>query len=108
MSVEIYGYMVHQLLQLANGKMICALEGGYNKEQTARAVSLCIQVMQSTVTCPTPEESVLKHKQIIDNVIAIRLPFGNACVTSKWCNFQLALDNKPQQCELTCKQYEIC
>lgn len=73
LSTDIYGYILHKLLPFANGKMICALEGGYNKEQTALAASSCIKTLL-TGECPKPEDSKLQHKSVVDKAIELHAP----------------------------------
>lgn len=36
--------MLKQLMQLANGRVACALEGGYNIRATAECAAACVQV----------------------------------------------------------------
>jgi histone deacetylase 6 len=40
-----YAHMTRKLLELAQGKMVVALEGGYNEEMTAMCAEAVIRVM---------------------------------------------------------------
>ena len=44
-SPEAYGYFTHWLSALANGKIILALEGGYNVNSISHAMSMCTKAL---------------------------------------------------------------
>eukprot|EP00917_Polyrhabdina_sp_WS-2016_P004662 GHVP01010734.1.p1 GENE.GHVP01010734.1~~GHVP01010734.1.p1 ORF type:complete len:647 (+),score=128.60 GHVP01010734.1:263-1942(+) len=45
LSPETYGVMTHHLMSLANGRIVLTLEGGYNKDEVAKAVCECTSVL---------------------------------------------------------------
>ncbi|KAI9496723.1 hypothetical protein BDB00DRAFT_936859 [Zychaea mexicana] len=67
-----YGQMTHMLKSLANGRVVLALEGGYNLESIAKSAYACMSVLVGespeipTLLTPSPEcvETVQKVKQV--------------------------------------------
>jgi acetoin utilization deacetylase AcuC-like enzyme len=53
-----YAHMTHQLMQLANGKVMLILEGGYNLRSVASSAEACIRVMLGESPPPLPEKGV--------------------------------------------------
>ena len=44
-SPEMYGYMTHQLSGLAEGRVVVALEGGYNLSSISEAACMCTRAL---------------------------------------------------------------
>lgn len=53
-STEGFEQMMAQVMTLANGRVVCALEGGYNLETTSDACVGCIKVMLGVPPRPVP------------------------------------------------------
>ncbi|KAF0975937.1 hypothetical protein FDP41_005264 [Naegleria fowleri] len=66
-SPQVYGHLTALLMELAKGKVVCALEGGYNIEETASCVKECISVLlgkEPSVLSYLLEPPYLKEEQI--------------------------------------------
>lgn len=64
MSPECYAHMTERLLRYAGGKVVLALEGGYNLRLTAECAQQCMRVLLGD-TAPAlpsdgPEQPLLK------------------------------------------------
>ena len=44
LTPELYGHLTQRLARLAEGKLVLALEGGYNLRQTAECAAECAKV----------------------------------------------------------------
>ena len=44
LSPELYGHLTERMARLAKGKLVLALEGGYNLRMTAECARQCMQV----------------------------------------------------------------
>jgi len=47
LSPELYGHLTDRMARLAKGKLVLALEGGYNLQKTAECAQDCMQVSMS-------------------------------------------------------------
>ncbi len=47
LSPELYGHLTDRMARLAKGKLVLALEGGYNLQKTAECARDCMQVSTS-------------------------------------------------------------
>lgn len=47
LSPELYGHLTDRMARLAKGKLVLALEGGYNLQKTAQCAQECMQVSKS-------------------------------------------------------------
>jgi acetoin utilization deacetylase AcuC-like enzyme len=63
-----YGYMTHQLSGLAEGRLVLALEGGYNLSSISEAATMCARALLGD---PLPRHAnhlhhffVIKEKEI--------------------------------------------
>eukprot|EP00818_Percolomonas_sp_WS_P007139 CAMPEP_0117442088 /NCGR_PEP_ID=MMETSP0759-20121206/3970_1 /TAXON_ID=63605 /ORGANISM="Percolomonas cosmopolitus, Strain WS" /LENGTH=663 /DNA_ID=CAMNT_0005233963 /DNA_START=75 /DNA_END=2066 /DNA_ORIENTATION=+ len=56
-SPSTYGLMCSMLQSFAGGRMVMALEGGYNLRQTAFCVAECLQVLLGRAPCQPPASS---------------------------------------------------
>jgi histone deacetylase 6 len=65
-----YAHLTHALTSLANGKVLLALEGGYNLESISASALECVKVLAG---CPPPmlefESPKLETYQVVENVI---------------------------------------
>lgn len=73
---EMYGQFIYLLKPLANGKIIVALEGGYNVNTTGYGMLMCIKALRGE-SVPTPpdvfDKPINKHAaQTIREVVAIQ------------------------------------
>ncbi|XP_065340018.1 histone deacetylase 4 isoform X7 [Cloeon dipterum] len=78
-SAACFGYMTHQLLQLAGGKVILALEGGYDLPSICDAAQECVKALIGEETSPMSEEELCRppNKNAIETLqktIAIQNP----------------------------------
>jgi histone deacetylase 6 len=64
-----FAQMLHVLKTFANGRIVCALEGGYNQEETAKCVVACLRVLlgESPKTSDSRPLNELIHV-VIDDV----------------------------------------
>ncbi|KAG2386497.1 hypothetical protein C9374_002241 [Naegleria lovaniensis] len=76
-SPQLFGHLTALLMELAKGKVVCALEGGYKIEETASCVKECISVLvgqepSSLVYLVEPpylkEEQIQKHTDMLQRV----------------------------------------
>ena len=76
-SPEMYGLMVKYLQNLANGKVIIALEGGYNTNSISLSFALCAKaLLGDPLPSPTFEKSVKSSAiQSIRDVIEVHQKF---------------------------------
>ncbi|CAD6187283.1 unnamed protein product [Caenorhabditis auriculariae] len=77
-SPELFGYMTRSLMNFANGKVVLALEGGYDLASISRAAELCVQALcgedlNITKLAPSALENppCLSAQETIQKVIAI-------------------------------------
>ncbi|KAL0480076.1 histone deacetylase [Acrasis kona] len=61
LSPQVYGHLTNMLRCLAGGKLILALEGGYNLRQTAKCVLECLNVL--TGKSPSTLPNVINEKK---------------------------------------------
>ncbi|XP_059470231.1 histone deacetylase 4 [Neocloeon triangulifer] len=78
-SAACFGYMTHQLMQLAGGKVILALEGGYDLPSICDAAQECVKALTGEETSPMREEELCRspNQNAIDTLqktIAIQNP----------------------------------
>jgi histone deacetylase 6 len=55
MSPQVFGHLTHLLKTLAGGKIVLALEGGYNLKQIPKCVLECLQVLKGAAPSPLPK-----------------------------------------------------
>lgn len=67
-SPEGFAYMTHQLMSLANGRVVLCLEGGYNLDATAHSMSACVQALQGTP--PSPWLDNKPPKKLVQDAVA--------------------------------------
>ena len=74
-SPDLYGLMTQHLASLARGRLVMALEGGYNVDTLAQAGTSCAKALLGHVVTPTrvnrnPESPVNKEAvETVRNVI---------------------------------------
>ncbi|KAI8874801.1 histone deacetylase superfamily [Backusella circina FSU 941] len=77
-----YGQMTHQLKTLANGKLVVALEGGYDLNSTTNSALACMQVLlgeapQSIDRDLLPQEACIKT---VKRVKQIQSAYWRSCI----------------------------
>jgi len=75
----IYAYMTSRLLTLAKGRVILALEGGYNVSAIGEALACCLRVMlgETTGEFSTSEEPCKKALQTVASVMSVQSEYWN-------------------------------
>jgi len=63
-----FEHMLSMLLPLANGKVVCALEGGYSLQPIAECAYSCVKILLNNQ--PTPLISIIPSKRGFDDVKA--------------------------------------
>ena len=108
-SPELFGQLTHLLSQYANGKIVCALEGGYNLEQISRCVAECVNVLvgnkpnplpttlsykgsRKEITQPNEQSPKRCHKESIDKLITKQMPY--------WKSLKSVLDSDAETDDL--------
>lgn len=77
---EMYGHFVHHLQRLAQGRVIVALEGGYNLNSIALSMTMCTKALLGD---PLPPVSILKKPKIsavdsVRNVMRTHAPYWDS------------------------------
>lgn len=75
LSPELYGHLTDRMARLAKGKLVLALEGGYNLQKTAECARDCMQVSMS-------ESCLFKLIVQLTSVLAICLLRWSGCDVS--------------------------
>ena len=55
-----FGHMTRELMSLAGGKIVLALEGGYEMSAICEAVEMCMKALQGLDIPPIKEEELVK------------------------------------------------
>jgi histone deacetylase 6 len=55
LSPQVFGHLTHMLKSLAGGKLVLALEGGYNLQQIPKCVIECLKVLKGSAPSPLPQ-----------------------------------------------------
>jgi histone deacetylase 6 len=76
LSPQVFGHLTHMLKSLAGGKIVLALEGGYNLKQIPRCVIECLKVLKGDAPSPLPEakkywKSNERHHEMIHQAIQV-------------------------------------
>jgi histone deacetylase 6 len=72
-----YGAMTARLRELAGGRLVLALEGGYDLDAIARSAEACLRVLLGEPG-PTLAGSSSRAKRIVDEVVRAQKPFWPA------------------------------
>jgi acetoin utilization deacetylase AcuC-like enzyme len=67
-SPEMYGHMTHQLSGLAEGRLVLALEGGYNLTSISEAASMCARALLGD---PLPRHAGSTHPSMASFLLEI-------------------------------------
>lgn len=96
-----YAHMTHMLSALANGRVVLALEGGYNLDSMSACMAACTSVLLGD-HCPSPPSQVVPCARAIDTinkVLGIQKKYWSSL------KFHTRIpDVKPQQDQLKKKQ----
>lgn len=104
-SPACYGYMTKELMQLANGKMVLTLEGGYDLTSICDSAEECVRVLLGDVPSSISEEELARVPcqnaiYTLQKVIAIQMLHW-PCIeeTSKMalCSFNEAIKNEKEE-----------
>ncbi len=84
-SPEMYGHIVHHLRNLANGRVIVALEGGYNLNTISLCMSMCVKALLGDPMPPLSLEPPPKPSavQSIRNVVATHSKYWSSLAFGK-------------------------
>ena len=63
LSPELYGHLTERMARLAKGKLVLALEGGYNLRMTAECARQCMQVGKACKGCRSIPAFVAGHRR---------------------------------------------
>jgi histone deacetylase 6 len=80
LSAAGYARMTARLQTLADGRVVLALEGGYNLSAIARAAEACLRVLldEEPIESAPAEEPSLEAARVLDTVLSIQRPFWAA------------------------------
>ncbi len=67
-SPEMYGHMTHQLSGLAEGRVVVALEGGYNLSSISESAAMCARALLGD---PLPRQAGLSFLCPVHNPKAV-------------------------------------
>lgn len=66
-SPEMYGHMTHQLTALAEGRVVVALEGGYNLSSISDSAYMCARALRGD-PLPSPDLSAPLRDEVVDTL----------------------------------------
>lgn len=74
---EGFAHMTHLLKGLAGGKLLLALEGGYNVEAVARSSEACMRILlgETPPRLPRPAPPTASCINVIERVVQVQSPF---------------------------------
>lgn len=76
-SPQGYAHMTERLLKFAHGRVVLALEGGYNLKMTAQCATACLRVLMGEPAPALPAEhrsykTVPKTREVLERVIKVQ------------------------------------
>lgn len=98
MTPECYGHLTHYLSSLANGKVILALEGGYNIDAVSYCMTTCTKALLGDPLPPLELEfPICKNAQkTLKRVVNVQKRFWSClkCFNSSYERTSNSLSNK--------------
>ncbi|XP_064604924.1 histone deacetylase 6-like isoform X2 [Liolophura sinensis] len=71
LSPQCFALMTNLLMGLANGRIVLALEGGYNQEMTSAGLCLCTSVLLGDTCPPLPEPQARPSPSAVETMTSV-------------------------------------